>query len=411
MANVWSSPIKIEAKQDVAYDLSVVGFHPSGKIYVVYVAGKDIMLSSYDGATVTHELNLSETELMCYTPYLHICKNGYIHIVWIEAESLGADKQTIKYRFHDGVEWSEIITLKVMIIPGELPGGFVDRKVEDMRMAADENNNLFIAMNQWPAGRCAFFSKYGDANTKEEGWPMADRSKHPDVAVDKDYVHIAWQQRWSGKYTIAYCRRPNTPTAKWEQTIDAGPAVHRPRVTVDNNNLQHIIMMDDVGATRVIYYKYFIGNNKFSDPNTVTDRDRAYYNTCINALDKDNLLITDSSGSMFFYNWLQKGKWTGHKQIPTGKIRSKFITNDLSPTGKCVVAVIDNYKAVYILTNDGVEPPAPPTGPTGPTAPTGPTGPTAPIPPTTCGLNYWYQHLKTLNFKAAWDHLLGKHAS
>jgi hypothetical protein len=40
-----------------------------------------------------------------------------------------------------------------------------------------------------------------------------------------------------------------------------------------------------------------------------------------------------------------------------------------------------------------------------------PTGNVCPIipDPTTCGLNHWYQHLKTLNFKAAWDHLLGKH--
>lgn len=32
-------------------------------------------------------------------------------------------------------------------------------------------------------------------------------------------------------------------------------------------------------------------------------------------------------------------------------------------------------------------------------------------PPTTCGKNHWWEHLKTLNFKAAWDHLLGRHDS
>jgi hypothetical protein len=45
---------------------------------------------------------------------------------------------------------------------------------------------------------------------------------------------------------------------------------------------------------------------------------------------------------------------------------------------------------------DVPEPPVPPTPPT-------------PPPATICGKIHWYQHLKTLNFKAAWAHLRGRH--
>ena len=40
-----------------------------------------------------------------------------------------------------------------------------------------------------------------------------------------------------------------------------------------------------------------------------------------------------------------------------------------------------------------------------------PEPPTPPEPPfpTTCGVRHWWEHLKRLNFKAAWEHLLGKH--
>ena len=359
MESKWFGPIKIEAKSGTDYNLSVVGFHPSGKIYVVYVAGKDIIIGSYDNEKMVAHKNLSETGLMCYTPFLHICKNGYIHVVWIEAEGLGADKQVIKYRYHDGVDWSEVVTVKEMKIKGVLPGGFVDRKVEDMRMAADENNNIFIALNKWPAGRCTFISKYIGAETKEEGWPMDGRSKHPDVAVGAGHVHLAWQQMWGKKYTIAYCRRVNVPTAKWESPIDAGPADHRPRITIDSDNLRHIIMMADSSGTRIIYYKHYMKDG-FSPPITITDRARAYYNTCINVLDKNNVLISDSSGSAFFYNWMQNGKWSGHTQLPTGKMRSKFVTSDLSPTGRGAIAIIDNYNGVYLFTNDGIVPPPDP---------------------------------------------------
>jgi hypothetical protein len=47
-----------------------------------------------------------------------------------------------------------------------------------------------------------------------------------------------------------------------------------------------------------------------------------------------------------------------------------------------------------------------------PAPPVPPTPPTPPIPPpaTTCGVAHWYNHFdKTWNFKAAFEHLLGKH--
>jgi hypothetical protein len=52
---------------------------------------------------------------------------------------------------------------------------------------------------------------------------------------------------------------------------------------------------------------------------------------------------------------------------------------------------------------DVPEPPVPPEPPTPPTPPIPPN-------PTTCGVLHWYDHFdKTLNFRAAWAHLMGGH--
>lgn len=58
----------------------------------------------------------------------------------------------------------------------------------------------------------------------------------------------------------------------------------------------------------------------------------------------------------------------------------------------------------YGTDNPAYNEPAPPIEPT-------PITPQPDPEPTTCGVRYWYQHLKRLNFKAAWEHLLGKHNS
>jgi hypothetical protein len=74
---------------------------------------------------------------------------------------------------------------------------------------------------------------------------------------------------------------------------------------------------------------------------------------------------------------------------------------DNSAIRKAIVAACKKHG--YPFENEGKYPPIPPTPPTPPVPP-------VPPPATTCGLAHWYNHFsKSLNFKAVWQHLIGKH--
>lgn len=362
--HAWSSPIKIAGASGTAYRKPVVAYAPGGKIYVLYQAGRNIHLSSYNGSSVTFEKNISETNLIGYEAFLYINKRGYIHVIWIEASSYDSDTQYVKYRYYNGSSWSAVSTLRTLTITGTIPGGFVTTKVEDLRIAADENNNVFIAFMIWPAARCQFISKYG-GTVKEETWPMSGRSKHPDVAVDSNYVHVAWQQLWGSNYTIAYNRRSNNQTANWGTNIDVKDGNHRSRLCVDPTRLLHIIMMNDynVSVLRDTYYKYWTGSG-FSTRFLVTnDGARAYHEINVSALSSDNVFISEWAGSTIYFNWKQNGRWTGHKPVPAPGIKPGFSSSALSSGGQAAVAAANSTLAVYLILSQGESPDPNPPGP------------------------------------------------
>ncbi len=362
--HAWSSPIKIAGTSGTEYRKPVVAYAPGGKIYVAYQAGRNIHLSSYNGSSVAFEKNISETNLIAYEAFLYINKRGYIHVVWIEASSYDSDTQHVKYRYHNGSSWSAVSTLRTLTITGTIPGGFVTTKVEDLRIAADENNNVFIAFMIWPAARCQFISKYG-GTVKEEGWPMSGRSKHPDVVVDSNYVHVAWQQLWGSNYTIAYNRRSNTQTGNWGANIDVKDGNHRPRLSVDPTRQLHVIMMNDynVSVLRDTYYKYWTGSG-FSTRFLVTnDAARAYHEINVSALSRDNVFISEWAGSTVYFNWKQNGRWTGHKTVPAPGIKPGFSSSALSAGGQAAVAVANSTTAVYLILSQGESPDPNPPGP------------------------------------------------
>lgn len=368
----WSSPLRIVTSDAIAYYKPIVQFSPAGKMYVLYQAGRNIHLSSYDGNRVAFEHNISETSLIAYEAFLYITRKGHIHAVWIEASSYDANTQYVKYRTHNGFGWSAVLTLRTLTIPGTIPGGFVTRKVEDLRMAADENDNVFIAFMIWPDARSLFISKYGGTIT-QESWPMSGRSKHPDVAVDANYVHIAWQQLWGSRYTIAYSRRYNQPGAKWGSVIDVKDGNHRPRLTADPSQLLHIIMMNDynIGVNRDTYYKFWTGSGFSSRFLISNDGARAYHEICVSALNSANVFVSEWAGSTVYFNWRQNGRWSGHKKLPTAGIVPGFSSSALSPTGMAAVAVAHQTSAIYLTWDQGISPGPDPPGP----------GPEPPPPP------------------------------
>jgi PKD repeat protein len=360
----WSAAIKIAEQEGSELKKPVACFSPQGKLFIVYDAGAQIHLSSYDGTKVAFEKRVSESTLLAYEPCMFINKRGVIHIVWIECSSFGSNTQYIKYRSYNGSSWSPVTVLQTLDIPGTLPGGFVTRKVEDLRMAVDENNNVFLVYMVWPAGRCQFISKY-DNLVQLETWPMAGRSKHPDVAVDSNFVHITWQQLWSSDYTIAYCKRSNSSGGRFQTVVDVRDGAHRPRIAVDPSRVPHIFQMDDYQTSRITLYKYWTGNG-FSQKYVVSDDGpRLYNNIGICVFDNSNIFTMALTTTEIYYNWKQKGVWSGHRLVEKVRSRPDGTWAALSPDGKtAVIAYTDRGNSVYInLSSDEITPPTPPTPP------------------------------------------------
>ncbi len=354
--SAWSEPIQIAAQSGVKHIKPSVCFSPGGKIFVVYEAGGQIHLSSYDGNKVAFVKKISESSLVAYESAMWINKLGYIHVAWIEATSYGAETQHVKYRFFNGSSWSAVTTLKTLSIPGTLPGGFVSRKVEDLRTAADESNNVFIAFMIWPTARCQFICKYG-GTVKQESWPMAGRSKHPDVAVDANYVHVAWQQVWDNKYTVAYCRRVNSVNGKWGTAIDVKDGIHRPRLAVDSSRVPHIFYMADVYTpdySRNSVYKYWTGSGFSSKYIVSDDSPRLYSNIGLGVADGRNVFTMELVNVLIFYNWKQNGVWTGHRRLTQALTRPDYTSAALNPSGdRAAIAYADHGDSIYLHVSEG----------------------------------------------------------
>ena len=356
----WSGAIKI-AERGGFCTKPIPRYAADGKLFVVYEAGMRIHLSSFDGKKITYEKAVSESGLKCFEPYLQIVGDR-LHAAWAECTEYADDIQYIKYRCFDGAAWSEIITLAKLDIGGALKPPFVMRKIEDLRMAVDENHNVFIVYMIHPIANCQFISKYGGTIRLETWWPIAGRSKHPDIAVDSNYIHVAWQQLWGKEYTIAYCRRPNIADSLWEAAINVRDGIHRPIIGLDPAGNPHVYYQEDVGETgRNCIYKYWTGNG-FSPKFIVSDdRPRSYSNLSMGVFDEGNIFTIDLMATIYF-NWKQSGKWAGHKSIPNVQAQSDYPSCALSPDGRIAAVVyVSRAESIYMqIGSSDAPPPLPP---------------------------------------------------
>lgn len=333
---------------------TIVRFHPSGMVYVCFKDNIDdqktnkrsIKLYSYDGVKSTMIKNVSEDNLMAYEPDMVITPDGWIHISWAEALSAQANMQRIKYRYFDGAEWSPITTLVTLNIIGTT-SGWNPEKLDDVRLAVDDDHNVIVSYMQWPNARCGILSRYQD-KVYLDPFPMGGRSKHPSVAVDNNYVHVTWQQLEGSEYTVRYARRSNTPGSAWtlSQKVVASGA-HRPFIRTDKNDLLHLVYMKDEpgGTKRDIHYRRWKGA-VFSGSYMVSDLNTGLYHTpAIGPLDENNVLIhsqTWSGGAKNYYNWMQDGKWNSWRFLNAIPATSSFGECDVHTNGIAVIAYAAN---------------------------------------------------------------------
>lgn len=309
---------EIHADSSFSYNKPEVKIHPSGDVYVSYTAvngsgRSEVYLSKYSSSNekISFVKNLSESGAQSYESEIDISSNGNIHVAWGDQSG---NSCVIKYRMFNGSSWSGTVNLATL---NNLT------RIEDLRIAVDPSGNVFVVVNWWNNLNtgCRFISKYGN-NISNESWPTNDRSKHADVAADRDYIHIVWQRKYDGDYTIAYQRRVNARNSNWESWINLNfEGTQRPRISLDKNNNPHVVFFRNFGSTRVLWYKRWNGS-RFTDPERLSDKSNAEtYHFCdVSAVDSDNVLVSmqrggHGGGQFVGYNWKRSGQWSGYSHF------------------------------------------------------------------------------------------------
>ncbi len=361
----WSKPILIANDPRYTYDKPQLKYDASGVAYITYAAAtvgsntSNIFLSRFDGSKVQFLRNVSETSLHAYEADLGVSKTGQIHVAWVESRS-GSGTQQIRYRSFNGGSWSAIQTLATVTS--------VDL-VEDLRLAVDGSNNVFVVFMIWPLARCKFISKYG-STVRFEDFPVSGRSKHPDVQADGRYVYIAWQHMLDGRYTILSQRKSNSPSGGWLSTQDLRHYdTQRPRIDADSSYNQHVVYWHDLGATRKMFYKYWTGS-AFSSARVVSDADDYLsYHFADFALKGSRMIATMQVGGYYggravCANWGKDRAWGTVADIPSSiGLQPAMASVDLTSAGNAAVALASSNKAVYVILSDGdapIPPPPPP---------------------------------------------------
>ncbi len=331
-----------------SYWLPEVQIASDGGVYVAFEArsasGSDIYLSRYKNGKVEFLKNVSESGHKSYEPDLAIESNGNIHIVW--GEQVGSTCY-IKYRALLGASWTTPINL------GQV--GSVDN-IEDLHMVVDGSGNVFATFMIWPQATCHIVTKHG-GSTALENFPHGGRQKHPDVAVDGSTVHVTWQYRGSGEYTIMYASKDSSHRGGWKTSVDLKHhETQRPRIDIDGSNRPHIVYWEEhpSGAARMMYYQRWDGTH-FTDKRVLsnTSRSETYHAIDLAVSGVDNLVTSMQRGGYdagdgIFYNWKRNGAWTGFSRADIGgRPGSQTIDID-KDTFTIAIAYTDRDDGVYL---------------------------------------------------------------
>jgi hypothetical protein len=278
---------------------------------------------------------------------MDISSDGTIHCAWIEANGPEALTHYIRYRYFDGVNWSPVETLRTLQIDGEVSGWNLE-KVDDVRIAADEDGNLVIGYMVWPAARCQTISRFNKV-VYNDAFPFAGRSKHVCVDVDDKYIHATWLGM-DGVYAIYYARRNKAPNSPWGSIIKVYQPPNyppdRPYIQVGTrDSVPQLVYLHNVeGGGREMHHRS-LRNNKFSEVYMASDKEiGTFHQPRMNVLDNDNLIILTqiwAGGARQYYNWKQNGQWGGLTLYNRVKATSSYGDCDLNASGVAAINYTD----------------------------------------------------------------------
>ena len=357
----WRNPILIAGEPNIKYEKPTVRFGPSGMVYIVYKFRDtpkgltEIYLNTYDGERVGilgDRLNVSDTPtLTSYEPVMYVTPNEFVHVAWCEYPRSDKENHYIRYRYYDGVSWSETFTV----------GQIRTDLLEDIRMAVDNSGNVHVALMVPSKGVCYLADKYGD-ETRMVLLPEVGRSKHADVGVDDNFIHVCWQYNLAGRYTVQYAKKENKLDGMW---VYSGSVVSkhncgRPRLHVDENGFPHFLYYEEVGNQRRPWYFYWNGTNYVGKETALGQEFRLYH--FMDLVVKNNAAAASvqagpwGGGRNIFYNYKKAGVgWEEVQAVPAVAIPI-YQSVDLSDDGLVsAIAYQRSQDAIFLLSNGEIK--------------------------------------------------------
>jgi PKD domain len=362
--SAWEAPMAMAAKAGYKYYKPEVGFAPSGGIYMAYrekepSGNSDIMVCYYDGKEMVYH-NVSEgasfwSKFKAYESDIEVTADGKVHVVWIALNRNDTAVHHVRYRYLDGNTWSEIMTLgDVHVHSGDV--------VFDNRLGVDSIGNVHVVLQEEHSVVIRYFGKFGDTLTGmiNVGNP-GSRLKHPDIAVDDNYIHLIWMRKVGFPYVIMRQKIENRLGGTWgpiEQiTFPVGEyASQKSRIDLDSQGFLHLAEFYKKGIIKKL--KYFVeqGNGSWtpyvnlSDPNKLQLYHWAALEVRDNSIIGTMQLGSTSGGSGIYYRWKQNNVWSEYAKIPStsGAVHQ---STDLSADGLVAAVVYAKTSSSIMMTS------------------------------------------------------------
>jgi hypothetical protein len=323
----------------------------SGEIYGALVEWGDVVSLGNLSSSSTHSLEQD----------VAVSPSGRIHVVWFE--SLGSHRYELKYRTITGTSPSGIVSLGTITADGV--GTHNGIGVEDLRLDADDSNNIAVVWMSWHSGGalCYLATRYSGQN-QIEAFPLGQRAKHPCVVMDSSNIHVSWQYRGSftgNVYSIVYARRPNRLGAKFETPIDLRHTeAQRPKIELDRNGNPHVVYFEEhhTGMARQIYYQYRTGFGVSGARSILGNpsRPESFHFLDFQVHSSNDMVMTSqaggySAGNGVMFNWKLNGKWTGYGALPLSGRPASQSTAMSKSKPLIVVGYADSDRAVMVYTD------------------------------------------------------------
>lgn len=327
----WETPMVVAGKAGHSYYKPEIGFAPSGAVYIVYRekesggGNSDIMMCSYDGKEMTYE-NVSEGASLwarhkAYEPDIEVTPDGVVHVAWMAHDRNNPNVHYMRYRYLDGKTWSQIYDLAEMDMHG---GDFAF----DLRLGVDNSHNVHVVTYKEHDTTIWYGAKYGDTILPIEkvGNP-GSRLKHPDIAVDDNYVHMIWMRKIGYPYVIVHQKRENriggTKSEIRQITFPTGTyASQKSRIDLDSDGYLHLAEFHKTGIIKKLKYYKELPDGSFSKYYNLSDPNKLQLYHWASLEVRDNSIIaamqlgSTSGGSALYYNWQKNGVWGGYSRIP-----------------------------------------------------------------------------------------------